>query len=669
VDTAANGVLVLRGDAAPSRIDVSFTAEGGRYYLVLEDRDHTFTLHPQETECYLLGVHIAVCPYPPGIDAELGEGNDAFFPDPLIGGNMNLKGQAGNDVLFGGAREDVLEGGDGDDIFRGHNFPDDFHGGPGKDTVTYEERIPDPHVAGVVVSLDGRDNDGNSDDRGGGSFGVARSDNVLPDVERVIGSPGPDRLVANEDASFDAELVGLAGDDRLRGRAGDDTLSGGPGADEFDGSAGFDTIDYGDHEQSVRVDMRHPDNWGAVDERDRRDTDTIERVLGGSGNDLLVGRDGGPDILSGGRGRDEVYGLGGNDTVTGGLDSDRLGGHAGRDQIFGEGGNDELFGDEGPDQLNGGLGDDVLHGGSKGDVLHGNDGLDQLTGDSGNDILFGDADGDVLRADTGSDLMVGGRGLDRASYQSRKARVRVVLNDNHPDGGAGEKDRITTTEALTGGAGDDLLVGDADQNIMSGGPGRDEVYGRGSEDHLFGGDGDDRVGGHGGRDELHGDNGDDEIFGDEGADGLLGDQGNDVIHGGPGSDHIFGHAGADRLIGDQGNDDLTGGADVNTYNAGTDNDIVRARNGRAEAVNCGPGTDQVGADSSDRLTGCEGRLSGPAGGAPPGRAPVGGAPSIGRLIVGSVPRIVRLAQQGRTRELDRLLAQLYRRARALALSR
>jgi Ca2+-binding RTX toxin-like protein len=90
------------------------------------------------------------------------------------------------------------------------------------------------------------------------------------------------------------------------------------------------------------------------------------RILGGGGNDTLIGSDGddtieggtGKDRLLGGGGSDRLSGAGGNDLLDGGSGVDRLWGESGNDQLFGGSSNDYLFGGSGTDLVNGGPGTD-----------------------------------------------------------------------------------------------------------------------------------------------------------------------------------------------------------------------------------------------------------------------------------------------------------------------
>jgi Ca2+-binding RTX toxin-like protein len=71
---------------------------------------------------------------------------------------------------------------------------------------------------------------------------------------------------------------------------------------------------------------------------------------------------------------------------------------------------------------------------------------------------------------------------------------------------------------------------------------------------------------------------------------LAGDAGADVLEGGPGADTLLGGAGKDLLVGGKGPDVLLGGAG---------NDTIKARDGEADRISCGPGRDRVQADAQD----------------------------------------------------------------------
>ncbi len=108
-----------------------------------------------------------------------------------------------------------------------------------------------------------------------------------------------------------------------------------------------------------------------------------------------------------------------------------------------------------------------------------------------------------------------------------------------------------------------------------------------------------------GPDRLTGGAAGDVVIGFGAADRMRGEGGHDCLVGGPGADRLTGGDGDDRLAGGRGADTLVGGPGANAYDAGGGNDVVRARNGRAEIVRCGPGRDRAYVDRRDRVRGCE----------------------------------------------------------------
>jgi hypothetical protein len=127
-----------------------------------------------------------------------------------------------------------------------------------------------------------------------------------------------------------ARIDGGAGDDRLRtGQDPGDTLVGGTGNDMLDGGTAPDTADYAGATADIRADLKA----GTVQIGAERDTlRSVAVVVGGSGDDVLVG-DAGADGLVGGPGRDRLSGGAGRDHLVGGPGSDRLSGGAGDDQL------------------------------------------------------------------------------------------------------------------------------------------------------------------------------------------------------------------------------------------------------------------------------------------------------------------------------------------------
>lgn len=210
----------------------------------------------------------------PGVDVLLGDAGR----DTLAGGagNDTLGGGSGDDMLFGGDGDDTLFGGTDDDVLLGATGNDhllgDFGGdvlsggsttGGDRDTVQYQEFVfefneatPDPFDGarrlvprvGVQVKVGDRIcTDGGPEDAANGTrpavpggIGVTsscgtqadgvRRDEVLEDVEIVVGSQSPDVLIGD---SSDETLVGDVGDDLLEGGGGVDSLLGAAGDDSL----------------------------------------------------------------------------------------------------------------------------------------------------------------------------------------------------------------------------------------------------------------------------------------------------------------------------------------------------------------------------------------------------------------------------------------------------
>ena len=126
----------------------------------------------------------------------------------------------------------------------------------------------------------------------------------------------------------------------------------------------------------------------------------------------------------------EIFGLAGDDTITGGTGNDKLSGGLG---------NDRLNGNAGADVLADGFGDNQLYGAAGPDKLVVFSGSNTLHGDAGNDIILGGIGRDSLNGGDGNDTLIG------------DVLVGSVFNDDTLDGGAGD-------DLLSGGGGADVFV-------------------------------------------------------------------------------------------------------------------------------------------------------------------------------------------------------------------
>lgn len=100
-------------------------------------------------------------------------------------------------------------------------------------------------------------------------------------------------------------------------------------------------------------------------------TSSLNPVNGTEANDVILGGDGGQNMLGAG-GDDQLFGNRGNDLLTGGDGNDALYGGKDEDTLLGGAGNDLLSGDLGNDVLTGGDGADLF-------LLGAGDGTDTIT--------------------------------------------------------------------------------------------------------------------------------------------------------------------------------------------------------------------------------------------------------------------------------------------------
>jgi hypothetical protein len=109
----------------------------------------------------------------------------------------------------------------------------------------------------------------------------------------------------------------------VRGGLGDDVFRvdgshAQAGVVTFDGQGGTDTLDYSTWIAGVRVNLALGTATGVAG-----GVRNIENVMGGQGDDILIGNDL-ANVLSGGPGRDILVGRGGADQLLGGSDDDIL---------------------------------------------------------------------------------------------------------------------------------------------------------------------------------------------------------------------------------------------------------------------------------------------------------------------------------------------------------
>ncbi|RLV58332.1 hypothetical protein D5018_17885 [Parashewanella curva] len=403
------------------------------------------------------------------------------------------------------------------------------------------------------------------------------------DFENLTGSKAADVLKGDQ---FDNRIRGSAGNDVLEGKGGNDVLLGGTGRDTLRGGEGIDTASWADlstatggYNRGVVVDLEKGKSTIGGHDEDR--LESIENVTGSRFDDTIYG-DNHSNYLSGGLGKDTIYGRGGDDVFVirdysyTNLDNNNAA--SGRllraDDLFGGQGHDivdfsQFEGEHGIKiNLEGGhavslreTNNHLAHlnsiegavGSQKSDQILGTQEANKLFGADGDDFIIAQAGDDTITGGDGRDKIFGGEGIDTVNYNDafRSTGVKVQLrkatfyqwsekqlkflapeavlksytnalkNENFI---AGEEDLVLDVENIQGSSFGDKLLGNEENNTL---------VGLGGSDTLIGGDGNDFLVGDGGADltdidTLEGGKGDDTLVAGGGADVLKGGEGRDT---------------------------------------------------------------------------------------------------------------------------------------------
>lgn len=388
--------------------------------------------------------------------------------DDMIGGNPLANTSDGADTMHGGSGSDVMVG-DNASITRLLNSDGSWQVSRANGAVIRVVTLLDVEalantVAPTVYAGDvmwGDDNDdvmygqGGEDELHGGNGddyieGNAASDTIFGDAgdDDILGGSGP--TTSNDpttaipglvDASTRTRVVPLGSNPAATVPLGD-VIDGGDDSDVILGDNGILTrpIDVTGHWITLNYSLfadtdgsaapRHPIN--GTNSRIDRDVVLV---------DMTLDRTAGSDVISGGRGDDDIYGQ--FDDTNGPVQpaiGDELIGSEGEDAMVGDlgiidnrvitsatqtirppepfinddilisgtlfrqvtllqasiGGNDRMQGGPGSDWMHGGAGDDLMNGNSGNDRLFGDDGADAMWGGLHHDHLFGGNDEDSL---------------------------------------------------------------------------------------------------------------------------------------------------------------------------------------------------------------------------------------------------------------------------------
>jgi Ca2+-binding RTX toxin-like protein len=380
---------------------------------------------------------------------------------------------------------------------------------------------------------------------------------------------------------FSDIIVGLDGDNVIDAGRGQDRISTGSGNDRIDGGNGSDEIEAGGGNDQVIG--GNGGDWIYGEDGD-------DRLDGGNGDDWVFAGNGN-DTALGGAGSDYVDGGAGDDLLSGGEGVDGLFGGDGHDVLQGEDGDDWLLGEAGTDVLLGGTGNDLLIGGTEDDRLEGGDGDDVIwstltdgydsliDGGAGNDTLAITSeddwtlfsvtlDGEEIRAITLSSANGFADFIQFDAQGNRNVRnVEAFSLEQHGSTNAILDFSMTQTPVSV-----DLDVDFVAMSVVGEATGSISLVGF---KDVIGGAGNDRIVGDMQDNELFGGIGNDHLQGELGMDWLVGSLGDDVLDGGLDNDTLEGGRGNDRILAGDGNDEIEGGRGDDWIDAGDGSDFIR----------------------------------------------------------------------------------------------
>ena len=490
-------------------------------------------------------------------------GNDRIFG---LGGADQIHGGDGNDAINGGTEADTLFGDAGDDTLDAGLLPlqDVLDGGTGTDLAVLDYEGVINLATNVSVRVVAQFSTGSWATVIDGITGA-----TVMNCEHIDISSGnaADFIVGG---AGDDTLTSLGGADRLYGGAGNDVIAKTWGHYDLRGGLGIDQL------LVTGTDFKEPGTALIFDARTAVGTLTCGTTTSGSFREF------------------ERYSVGGTaagDTVHLGARADFAAGAAGDDLLDGLAGNDTLDGGAGTDTIFGGDGADILTTGTPADgatFLH-----EQVFGGAGNDAITAETSfaGGVLRTFAGV-TFDGGLGHDTLEITGQNevedlsgATITGIEKLSYFSGllggvilTAGQFNSITdfniTRYIRIASVGDlvahgqmfmtEIKLFDGGQKIdlsgstkpfsdfgpfVTGGAGNDVMIGSARRDSFTGGAGDDSLSSGAGNDTLTGLDGNDTLFGSLGDDLLNGGLGVDRETGGAGADSFTFYTAADSGVG------------------------------------------------------------------------------------------------------------------------
>ncbi|MEM6758516.1 MAG: calcium-binding protein [Pseudomonadota bacterium] len=483
---------------------------------------------------------------------------------------------------------------------------------------------------------DPRDEPIDPDDYGTTSANIVTSEVITTDVtgsvviagtgaKTVLGQSGNDTITSSGSGEYrggggnDLMFSGLGSSETLNGGTGNDTLNttsfnGNYLVNLTTGTTNFSPESFVSFENIV---MGNGNNTIVG-------TSGSNRIISGSGDDIINEGGLGSDTVIAGAGNDLVFAVVGLEDYDGGLGDDTLNtetftgdyvvslttgltnfvGEVFRDfeNIVSGIGNDTINGTAGANQISTGAGDDLINDivNQGADMILAGDGDDTIRSTGFDTISGGDGRDDIIVSVFANSDVDGGNGADQLNFSGFLANISLNLNSGFTNRGG---ERFVNIENVVFSDGNDTLDGSADANEVRGRGGNDLLRTFDGDDLVFGGNGEDTINGGTGNDTLNGDLGNDTLFGLDGDDSMEGGGGNDLIIGNDGADIINGGDGADVLQGREGADVIDGGAGNDEVIGGDGNDVIDGFTGSDSLQGNGGNDTILGFDGDDRLFG------------------------------------------------------------------
>lgn len=362
-----------------------------------------------------------------------------FGNDTILGvthGENVLGGGGGNDTLTGGKLTDGLAGDDGNDTINGGGGDDFIDGGAGTNTLNGGGGNDDITVSGTDTVTGGV---GDDTIRVGSTTALSSNN--------IDGGGDSDTLVLNLGSTATLSFAGF-------GVRNIETLHGGSfqsgtnytlnmTTSQF---AQFSKIDFGTFGEHVTIAFTNSANVALpasisltaiqlANSGQRIDLSTATAldnvgILGGNGNDTVIG------------------GANSNGTISLGNGADHFAGGTAGQTVNGDDGNDVLIGGTGSlNTLDGGNGNDTITGGNAGNFVSGDDGNDKLIGGHGTNVLNGGIGNDTLTGNVASDTLFGGAGKD--TMTSGGGTDRILYGSDVPESNAANFDVVKGYDAAT----------------------------------------------------------------------------------------------------------------------------------------------------------------------------------------------------------------------------